>query len=511
MAMQVQCPHCRSVCQVQEAHLGFKVQCAKCGKPFITPSSPTTSGKFPAVPVAPSPTGTFPAVPLAPAAPSPAPAPSPIANAASALSGFWSGLRGLLPTTSGQPPAPARPPQTQAPPAQEDDLLEIELDGPSAKPQSRTTAPALTPSGARLEIGSATSTGRVRQRNEDSFLTQHLTLSNLDQRRELALLVVADGMGGYEAGDRASALVIRCVAATFMSVFANLLSAKEPPPLALLAEAASNAIKNANKMVYDQGQTVPGCKGMGATAAVVVIVGQNVVIGHVGDCRVYQIKDGRLVQLTKDQTLVARMVETGKLTEKEAETHPQRNEVTQAVGKHADIYPANYQTSLKTGDWLIIACDGLHAHVDGPALHGVLSDLNLTANQAAAQLVDRANQGGGTDNCTVVAVRLFVMVAQVGPGWNVLLVAGTQTQCPPLNEPGVMPAPRLRGHASTAGRSIINGNRTNSCRPGDSCGCDISSGQSTAVRSRITPRRAGSVGCESFTWVSCLSRQRVFP
>lgn len=383
MAVQFHCPHCHSVCQVQPEHFGAKVQCAKCGKPFLTPAAPTASGKVPA------------------AATTPAP-PSPVANAAnsaaSALGGLWTGLRGML--------KPNVLPSTKAPAAaSNEDELEIELDGPAAAPAPAAPSPAFASAGARLEIGSATSTGRVRQRNEDSYLTQHLTLSNLDQRRELALIVVADGMGGYDAGDQASALTIQTVAASFAGFFANLLTAKVPPPLAPLTEATRNALKAANKVVYEQAQAVAGCKGMGATAAVVIILGQNVLIGHVGDCRVYQIKEGRLVQLTQDQTLVARMVETGKLTEKEAATHPLRNEVTQAVGKHADLHPANYHTTLKTGDWLVIACDGLHAHVDGPALHGVLFDPTLNASRAAALLVDRANQGGGTDNCTVVAVR----------------------------------------------------------------------------------------------------------
>ncbi len=384
MAVNVQCPHCRSICQVQPEHLGSRVQCAKCAKPFQTPSAPTASGSFPAVP------------------PPPAPPPAP---AAPARSGFLSGLRGFLHSiTPGQQAASSStsPPDS----ATAEDHLEIELDGPAAAAGPAATAPPpFAAAGSCLEVGSATSTGRVRNRNEDSYLTQHLTLSNLDQRRELALLVVADGMGGYDAGDQASALVIRSVAAAFAPVLSGLVAAKEPPALATLAEAAGNALKGANRLVYDQAQTVPGCKGMGATAAVVVVLGLDVVIGHVGDCRVYQVKDGRLVQLTKDQTLVARMVEMGKLTEREALTHPQRNEVTQAVGKHSDIQPAVYQSKLTAGDWLVIACDGLHAHVDGPALHGVLCDPALSAGRAAAQLVDLANQGGGSDNCTVVAVR----------------------------------------------------------------------------------------------------------
>src|SRR5262249_8806316 len=143
------------------------------------------------------PTPTPPAPASAPAATAPPPAPAPSAPqpsmahaAGAALGGLWSGLRGWLqPKNQGQP-APAPAPKT----TKDEDSLEMEQAAPAAAPPSAAPEHAFAAAGNRLEVGAATSTGRVRTRNEDSYLTQHLTLSNLDQRRELALLVVADGM-----------------------------------------------------------------------------------------------------------------------------------------------------------------------------------------------------------------------------------------------------------------------------------------------------------------------------
>jgi len=133
----------------------------------------------------------------------------------------------------------------------------------------------------------------------------------------------------------------------------------------------------------------------------------KVKVGHVGDCRVYHQRGDNLTQVTRDQTLVERMVELGQLTPKEALTHPARSEVLQAIGNYAEIAPAAYQLQLAAGDWLIVACDGLHTHVNNAKLQEAIRQAAPAAAALAQQLVDQANQRGGTDNCTVVAVRCY--------------------------------------------------------------------------------------------------------
>jgi protein phosphatase len=286
--------------------------------------------------------------------------------------------------------------------------LELQLDGPAAtQAPLRASLEPLAPVGLRFDLGAATSAGRLRSRNEDSYLVQQLAWCTLDQRRNVALVVVADGMGGYDAGDRASALVVRAVADGLGGLLTRALAGGQAPDAAESADTIAKALRHANGVVVQQQRTDPRCQGMGATAVVALAWDDAVHIGHVGDCRVYHGRAGRVSQVTRDQTLVARMVELGKLTPAEALVHPQRNEVTQAVGKHTQLVPAAYPLRLAAGDWLLAASDGLHAHVDCAQLEGALRQAPASAAALAQQLVDLANRQGGSDNCTVVALRCW--------------------------------------------------------------------------------------------------------
>jgi protein phosphatase len=269
---------------------------------------------------------------------------------------------------------------------------------------ARPPAPSGTGAPLRLDVGAATSAGRVRRRNEDSYLLQHLAWSARDGRRDSALLVVADGMGGHEAGDRASGLVIRELGTALAGLLAGGLGGPLPDAPVLL-ETLVSALQDVNRAVYRLAQTEPGCKGMGATAAAVLVWDDQALIAHVGDCRVYHQRGGRLAQVTRDQTVVARMLELGKLTPKEAEHHPARNEVTQAVGRQANLDPGRCQVPLAAGDWLLLACDGLHAHLDHAALQQEVGQAPPSAVQFSQHLVDLADRHGGSDNCTVLAAR----------------------------------------------------------------------------------------------------------
>jgi serine/threonine protein phosphatase PrpC len=257
----------------------------------------------------------------------------------------------------------------------------------------------------RLDLGAATSPGRVRERNEDSFLVQHLQCCSGDVWREFAVLIVADGMGGAAAGDRASGLVINAAGAALMPVLGQMLNGATKESVGV-GDAVAAALREANRAVWDTAQQDPSCNGMGATAAVAVVGDADVFIGHVGDCRVYHWRGERLTQVTRDQTLVARMVELGQLTPKQALTHRARNEITKAVGMASNLDPAPYQVQLTAGDWLILACDGLHAHVEDAALQAEIAAAKDAA-QLAQRLIERADEGGGSDNCTVLTVRCF--------------------------------------------------------------------------------------------------------
>lgn len=280
---------------------------------------------------------------------------------------------------------------------------------PAATGESSQSHPPPAQGGpCRLDIGSASSRGRVRDRNEDSLFVQQLSWISSDQRHEIALIVVADGMGGHAAGDRASGLVIRTMGTVLAPLLNGALNGKFKDATAPdLVETIDYAIKEANRAVYRAAHRDPACKGMGATVAALLVWDGEALIGHVGDCRVYLQRSGKLTQLTRDQTVVSRMVELGQLTAEEARDHPDNNLVLQAVGKRTDVSPERRQMRLTPGDWLVVACDGLHTHADAQTIQDTISKAAFSASPLADQLVDLANQRGGSDNCTVVVAYCF--------------------------------------------------------------------------------------------------------
>jgi serine/threonine protein phosphatase PrpC len=280
----------------------------------------------------------------------------------------------------------------------------------------------------RFSTGGATSRGLVRPRNEDCFLVQHFTWSSGDDCHDVALLIVADGMGGHQAGDKASSLAVRTMASTLAPALAGMLHGPNREAGAtVLGRHLDQALQEAHSAVLRRGESDPTCKGMGATVVVAIVWDDLALIRHVGDCRAYHLHGGHLLQITRDQTLVNRMVDLGKLTPEEAATHPDRNQVLQALGqtpirgraptqptgKVADVdfaesfrklEPSEHRLRFQPGDRLVLTCDGLGAHVAPEALEEAVAEWRGSAESLARHLVDLANAGGGTDNCTVVVV-----------------------------------------------------------------------------------------------------------
>src|SRR5439155_2213690 len=182
--------------------------------------------------------------------------------------------------------------------------------------------------------------------------------------------------------------------------------AAEPLDIDVCKQLIKAALKDCNKQVF-QASRAPGSKrrGMGCTAEAVFIDGRNVVVGHVGDSRTYHLHEGRLIQLTRDQTLVNRLVELGTLAPEDAESHPRKNELQQAIGGQPDVEPGLYSAKLKPGDWLLVCSDGLTNHVNARDLQQMLQSEATSAEMAARRLVNLTLIEGATDNVTVVAVR----------------------------------------------------------------------------------------------------------
>jgi protein phosphatase len=255
-----------------------------------------------------------------------------------------------------------------------------------------------------LDVATATSPGKVRTRNEDCCLVRRQTWSRENALRELTLLCVADGMGGHDGGQRASSLTVQAVNRALGGLFDDALADRLAANLQDdIERRLRGALTEASRTVH-AAASEPRAKGMGAAAVVALMWGQTAHIAHVGDCRAYHFHAGVLTQLTRDQTLVQRMVELGKLAAHEARHHAARNELTQAIGRRPDVEAEVARVTLGREDWLVLACDGLHAHLEAHELRKEIELALPSAAFLAQHLVKVADDRGGSDNCTVVAV-----------------------------------------------------------------------------------------------------------
>jgi PPM family protein phosphatase len=226
-----------------------------------------------------------------------------------------------------------------------------------------------------------TDTGRQRNANEDSLYVA------------APLFVVADGMGGAQAGEVAS----KAAAESFAGEL----------PKAAPERVLEETIEGANRTIHELARKDPGLAGMGTTttAAIVDLDGEEVAIGHVGDSRAYRLREGRFEQLTRDHSLVEEMRRKGQLTDAQAEDHPQRSIITRALGPEPEVQVDLQTVAAQPGDVFLICSDGLTTMLDDERIARTLSRATSLPSAVRA-LVDEANRAGGRDNITVVAFRL---------------------------------------------------------------------------------------------------------
>lgn len=227
----------------------------------------------------------------------------------------------------------------------------------------------------KIEVGSATDIGRVRERNEDSVLVNP------------PLYVVADGMGGHRGGQVASQVALETM---------EELATQGPGSLA-------DHVRRANRAVWDRSVEDERLSGMGTTLTAARIDGASALIAHVGDSRAYLLRDGMLRQLTTDHTLVDRMVRSGEITEAEADVHPHKNVLTRALGTDEQVEVDEDALALVDGDRLLICSDGLTGMVTEDQIQAILENSDHP-QQAADRLVKAANRAGGIDNISVVVL-----------------------------------------------------------------------------------------------------------
>jgi PPM family protein phosphatase len=235
----------------------------------------------------------------------------------------------------------------------------------------------------RIVAAGGTDVGRVRDGNEDAYLVAD------------SVFAVADGMGGHLAGEIASAKALEPVEALDGKVYADATDA---------VTALRDAVVEANAAVSQMAQDEPLYRGMGTTLTAVMVEGRRLHIAHVGDSRAYLLRDGHFSQLTDDHTLVQHLIDEGQITKEEAATHPQRSIITRAIGVARDVDVDSMTLDLQPGDQILLCSDGLTGVVSDEDI-GQALDNDADEDSIIRQLIDRANEGGGPDNITVVLLR----------------------------------------------------------------------------------------------------------
>ena len=229
-----------------------------------------------------------------------------------------------------------------------------------------------------------TDAGKVRQNNEDAAYAGP------------RLLAVADGLGGHAAGEVASSAVIDALRPLDTEV-----------PAGELLNALEHAVRRANSTLRDMVAADPALAGMGTTLTAILWSGSQLGLVHIGDSRAYLLRDGELFQITHDHTMVQSLVDAGQISSAEAESHPQRLLVLRALG-HGSADPDLHLRESRPGDRYLLCSDGLYGEVPEAAIRSVLSTV-ADPDQAAADLVEMANDGGGADNITCIVADLVPM------------------------------------------------------------------------------------------------------
>lgn len=238
-----------------------------------------------------------------------------------------------------------------------------------------------------------TDIGRERSANED-----YISLPKTAE--DLQIFILADGMGGANAGEIASVEAVKASKRYFEeNIGKTLLS--DPYEI---RELINNTVLEANKRVIELSNTVPEYKGMGTTLIVLFVFKNKVFIGHVGDSRVYRIRKNIIRQLTKDHSFVQELVNSGTITKQEAQNHPQKNILTKVIGYEEDVMPDIITKGFLRDDVILICSDGLTNMLDNSQIYEIITKNAFDNQNMSKELVDRANEAGGLDNISVITI-----------------------------------------------------------------------------------------------------------
>ena len=236
-----------------------------------------------------------------------------------------------------------------------------------------------------------TDIGKARDINEDSFYITDNSFSDIQ------LYILADGMGGCKAGDIASKLAI----STAKSYIENNIK-DTPKEKESLIQLVGSSAEYANMVVYEKSKENKDFEGMGTTIEICLIYNNRAFIAHIGDSRIYRIRNGLIRQLTQDHSYVQTRVKQGTITKDEAEIHPKKNILTKALGCNAFVEPDMLVRGFQKDDILVMCSDGLSNMVTQDDIYNIVTN---NFEIAPRELVDLANKNGGIDNITVITIK----------------------------------------------------------------------------------------------------------
>jgi protein phosphatase len=250
-----------------------------------------------------------------------------------------------------------------------------------------------------LEIATCTDPGMVRSHNEDSIAADAAN----------GLVVLADGMGGYNAGEVASGMATTVI----VTEMRQLLTGVKPHDVEkgsseeVAARLVRDQVLTANTSIYQAAQSQPQYAGMGTTLVVCLFYDNRVLVAHLGDSRLYMLRDGKFRQMTRDHSLLQEQIDSGIITAEQAKNAAHKNLVTKALGIDPTVEPEIHEYPTKVGDVYLLCSDGLCDMVEDEDIGMTLQALGGNLKLAAQQLVQMANDNGGRDNVSVILVRVL--------------------------------------------------------------------------------------------------------
>ena len=265
-------------------------------------------------------------------------------------------------------------------------------------------------SGIHVSVFGKTDVGRTRDHNEDCFIVADLSNQSASLQPEVrehelgpkgSLFVIADGMGGAAAGEVASEMATEVI---YEHIIRTWVNGDDPSPQEF-ALRLKEAVEEANARIHSYAKEHPDMRGMGTTTTAVGVLGDQLYLTQVGDSRAYLVRDGEGIQLTKDQSLMQRLVDAGEMTEEEAEQSERKNIILQALGPDPNIRVDLTSQQLRRGDTVVLCSDGLSGQVSREEIATAAAQTDKDLIQVCSELIDLANERGGPDNITVVTAR----------------------------------------------------------------------------------------------------------